>query len=118
MLNDTFQKGMEGESSSYLMHFKKEDGEVLTLSVNTTPIKKDSVVTGLVSFAKDITVDLQLQKKIQSYKKLFEDSKNEIYFFHIDSFKFFDVNKAALNNLGFTENEMVESDHSGTEDDK
>ena len=106
MLNDTFQKGMEGESSSYLMHFKKEDGEVLTLSVNTTPIKKDSVVTGLVSFAKDITVDLQLQKKIQSYKKLFEDSKNEIYFFHIDSFKFFDVNKAALNNLGFTENEM------------
>ncbi len=106
MIMDVFQKGLEGASSSYLMHFKKENGEVLALSVNTTPIKKDNEIKELVNFARDITVDLQLQEKIQSYQKLFEDSRNEIYFFHIDTYKFFDVNKAALDNLGFTEDEM------------
>ncbi len=106
MIMDVFHKGLEGTPSSYLMHLEKENGEVHTLSVNTAPSKKDNVVTGLVSFAKDITEDVLLQKKVESYQKLFQESINEIYFFHIDSFKFFDVNKAALQNLGFTADEL------------
>lgn len=106
MILEVFQNGLEGISRSYLMQIKKENGEVLTLSVNTAPIRTDNAVTGLASFAKDITVDLGLQEKIQSYQKLFEDSNNEIYFFDVDSYKFLEVNKAALENLGFTEEEI------------
>ncbi len=47
-------------------------------------------------------------EKIKNYQELFEESVNEIYIFDAKSYKFSEVNRSALNNLGYTQDEIKE----------
>jgi PAS domain S-box-containing protein len=50
----------------------------------------------------------EIEKNIERYEKLVSDSYNEIYTFDTVSYKFIYLNKSALNNLGYTMEEMIE----------
>ncbi|MDI6604008.1 MAG: PAS domain S-box protein [Thermoanaerobacteraceae bacterium] len=56
----------------------------------------------------DITEELKARKNLEFYKKLFEDSLNEIYIFHSKTLKFIEVNRGSRENLGYTEEEFEE----------
>lgn len=56
----------------------------------------------------DITKEWKAKKDLEFYKKLFEDSLNEIYIFHSQSLKFIAVNHGARENLGYNEEEFKE----------
>jgi diguanylate cyclase (GGDEF)-like protein/PAS domain S-box-containing protein len=56
----------------------------------------------------DITEELKARENLEFYKKLFEDSLNEIYIFHSKTLKFIEVNRGSMENLGYTEEEFEE----------
>ncbi len=56
----------------------------------------------------DITEEWEVKRKLEFYKKLFEESLNEIYIFHSDTYKIMDVNKGAIKNLGYSKEEFTE----------
>lgn len=56
----------------------------------------------------DITEEWEIKRKLEFYKRLFEESLNEIYIFHSDTYKIIDVNKGAIKNLGYSKEEFTE----------
>ena len=54
----------------------------------------------------DITDRKVKEENILLYNKLFSESTNEIYLIDTETYKFIDVNKSALRNLGYSEKEM------------
>lgn len=70
-------------------------------------------ITHFQGIVLDITDKISTEKEkeetyeeVQNYKELFEESVNEIYIFDAKSYKFSEVNKSALNNLGYTHDEI------------
>jgi PAS domain S-box-containing protein len=70
LIEDIFQRGLEGESSTYELKFKKEDDNLLTISVTTAPIFKEGEITGLVSFGRDITEEKKLKARLLLSQKM------------------------------------------------
>lgn len=56
----------------------------------------------------DITESKRAEAKIRRLSKIVEDSLNEIYLFDTSTYKFIDVNKAALDNLGYNFDELIQ----------
>ncbi len=65
-----FQKCLKGESLRYEFRFKKQDGSILTFSVNTAPIFKNGDVNGIVSFGRDITEQQKLESQLLQTQKM------------------------------------------------
>ena len=75
-LQEVYVNGMNGLSDTYEFRLKIADGRVMTFSVNTAPIVIDEVVTGLVSFARDITQQKEGELKlIDALEKAEESDK-------------------------------------------
>ena len=71
-----FMETLKGKSQHYEVRIHDSTRtKIITLSVNTTPIKKDGKVIGTVSFGRDITENKQIEKKIQ-------EKMNELQLFY------------------------------------
>ncbi|MEI6139068.1 MAG: PAS domain S-box protein, partial [Mariniphaga sp.] len=106
MILDIFQKGINGISCNYNLRFKKKDGSVLTISTNTSPIFNSEKVVGIVSFGRDITEKIEIEKKVKLLAHSLEgisecvsitDNKDYIIY----------INEAFLRTYGYTENELI-----------
>ncbi|NOR88152.1 MAG: PAS domain S-box protein, partial [Bacteroidales bacterium] len=64
-------KGLKGISSSYELRLKIADGRILRLAVNTAPIFDKGKVTGLFSFARDITEQWEAKKALSESEERF-----------------------------------------------
>ncbi|PKP51390.1 MAG: hypothetical protein CVT92_12895 [Bacteroidetes bacterium HGW-Bacteroidetes-1] len=63
-INDVFRKTISGNTESYELHLKVSSGKILVLSVNTAPIYTGNEITGIVSFARDITQQKEAEEKL------------------------------------------------------
>jgi len=63
MIKEVFQKSIKGESLQYELRFKKQNQELLTISVNTAPIFKNGKVNEILSFGRDITEQKNSEKE-------------------------------------------------------
>lgn len=71
MVNEVFQKTLSGESQQYLVKIYDKKDEILFLSVNTAPIYEKDRIVGTVSFGRDITAQLQVERKLEkSFERL------------------------------------------------
>ena len=70
MINDVFQKTINGRTVQYELRLKQHEGKILTVSVNTAPILKNGEITGIVSFGRDITEQRKLEIRMQQSQKL------------------------------------------------
>lgn len=88
LLMDVFTKGMNGISSTYEFNLRIKDGRVLTFSVKTAPIKVNNKVTGVFSFARDITrqkeIELALVESEMKYRTIFENVQDVFYEVNLD----------------------------------
>ena len=75
MLQEVMIKAIKGISSSYEFQLKIVDGSFLILSVNTAPMFIDGVVTGMFSFARDITQQKQDERQIKNALVKAEESE-------------------------------------------
>ncbi len=70
MVGKVFKDTLAGNSNHYEVKIHTVTGEKnLTLSVNTTPIFKDSKVTGTVSFGRDITKQKAIENELKKTNK-------------------------------------------------
>ena len=87
-ITDVFSRNLAGEPCNYELHFKKTDGELLTLAVNTSPIIVSGKVDGIVSFARDITKQKQSEIKLKNtlwrYQALLEAIPDMMFLFDKD----------------------------------
>ncbi len=75
MIMDIFKRGIEGEPVQYELRFRKQNNELLTISVNTAPLKKDGEIIGLVSFGRDITEQKRFEKERANLAKQLQQAQ-------------------------------------------
>ncbi len=75
ILEDVIDKALKGTASSYEFQLKIANGSYIILSVNTAPMVFDNVVTGMFSFARDITQQKQDEQKIKNALVKAEESE-------------------------------------------
>ncbi|WP_405207995.1 PAS domain S-box protein [Aquimarina sp. LLG6339-5] len=62
--------------------------------------------TFVMALVMDITVRKKAEQELKHWATIFDESLNEIFIFDTESLKFIDVNQGALNNIGYTLDEL------------
>jgi PAS domain S-box-containing protein len=73
-MNIVFSNLMQGKIVKYELRFKKSDGTILTLDVNSSPIYVSGNVNGVVSFARDVTEQKRVERELIMAKEKAEES--------------------------------------------
>ena len=106
-----FEKLMNGDienSENYENSVKTRIGEIKTILWHNTILKNlEGRIIGTLSSGNDITEIKQTESKLKGLSTIVEHSLNEIYVFNRIDLKFMYVNSGALNNIGFTKDEML-----------
>jgi len=85
----------------------RKDGTIVDLSVSAAPVlDAQGAVVGTVSVMLDITERKRIQREQRILGETLAASLNEIYLFDSETLKFRYVNQAALDNLGYTLEQM------------
>jgi len=86
----------------------RKDGTLADLSVHAKFLHDETgQPNAIIGVSRDITDQKKALKEIQRYKLIFEQSLNEIYIFDAKTLKFMYVNQAAINNLGYSIEELI-----------
>ncbi len=65
-----FKKTLAGKPQSYRVRVYKKDGGIFILSVNTAPIFEKGKAVGTISFGRDITERVEMERKISAIYEL------------------------------------------------
>ncbi|MFH0842183.1 MAG: PAS domain S-box protein [Bacteroidota bacterium] len=89
-------------------YVKTKNGELKTILWYNTLLKDlTGKITGTISSGTDITERKYVESRLRGLTAVVENSLNEIYIFSAESLKFVFVNQGALNNLGFSIDEIL-----------
>lgn len=99
-LNGVFDK------ESILIEIKHANGKNIFLEAIENPIIKNNLVIGIQGVARDITQQKKLEQERYQLLNIIENSINEIYVFDSFTLKFEYVNQGALNNIGYSLEEI------------
>jgi PAS domain S-box-containing protein len=85
----------------------RKDGTLADLSVHVKFLRDEiGTPNAIIGISRDITEQKKALREIQRYKLIFEQSINEIYIFDAKTLTFTYVNDAAINNLGYSFEEL------------
>ncbi|MEW6527598.1 MAG: PAS domain S-box protein [Spirochaetota bacterium] len=85
----------------------RKDGTLADLSVHVKFLRDETgTPNAIIGISRDITEQKKSLREIQRYKLIFEQSINEIYIFDANTLAFTYVNQAAINNLGYSFEEL------------
>lgn len=112
---------------NYEVNFKTKDNNKIPMLLSCSVMKKSNCLynglvsdcpeykkngkncekfQGIVIVAKDITKRKRMEERITYFSSIFENSLNEIYLFKADTLKYYQVNSAAQQNIGYTMEEL------------
>ena len=77
------------------------------LEISMNPILLDDQVVGVSVFSKNISKEKYAINDVLRYNNIFENLLNEIYLFEVHTLKFLGANKAAIDNIGYSAEELV-----------
>ena len=99
---------LRGESvkETIFIEITHANGNNILLEVYENPIIKENKVVGLQGIARDITEQRKLEQERFQLLSILENSLNEIYVFDSSTLKFEYANHGALQNIGYTLEEM------------
>ena len=108
---DLFTELHNGKIEYYTIEkrYLHKSGEIVwgELTVSLVRDDKGEMLFG-IGMIIDITDRKRAQERIARFGHIFEESLNEIYMFDAESLKFKQINNAALNNLGYSIEELHE----------
>ncbi|HDS59839.1 MAG TPA: PAS domain S-box protein [Thermoplasmatales archaeon] len=102
-VQQAFARALEGESTTYRARIYDRHGNVLTLEVNTAPIRKDHHIVGTVSFGRNVT---ERQRVEEQYRILFENTGTAMVVINADT-TVAEVNSQFERMLGYAGEEVV-----------
>ncbi|WP_425639425.1 PAS domain S-box protein [Algoriphagus yeomjeoni] len=100
-LEENLKKVIETKESIRFEYYHKLSNKWFQENIYPTP-------SGLSLYFQDITERKEAERERNSLQLTLENSLNEIYVFDSETKKFIYVNKGALDNLGYTEDEIKE----------
>jgi PAS domain S-box-containing protein len=107
---NAFQKYINGESDEYKIEFRQKTAKgdwIWIFSVgNIVEYDEEGNPLRMLGTHTNVTHSKNAEHETMLFSRIFEDSLNEIYIFEANTFKFRQVNHAALNNLGFSMEEL------------
>ena len=83
----------------------KKSGDTFPVEVGLNPFNIYGA-KHVIALVTDITARKNAEQDLVHWAKIFDESLNEIYIFDSNTLKFIDVNRGALNNIGYTLNEL------------
>jgi PAS domain S-box-containing protein len=111
--NETMEKIRKGEGvNRYETERIKKDGKVIYVSLTISPVK-DSLgnIIGASKISRDITerkkAEDLLIKSEKQYRNLFENNPMPMWVIDLTTFKFLDVNEAAISHYGYSREEFL-----------
>jgi PAS domain S-box-containing protein len=97
-----YEKVMKENKASAVVPYSAKSGENRRWNVTTVKISPKRSI----GFVEDITEEYIARNRLRLMSEIFDQSVNEIYLFETSGFYFRYVNKAAVNNVGYTAQEM------------
>ncbi len=88
------------------VEIKHAAGNNILLEIYENPIYRNNALVGLQGIAHDITERVRLEKERIYLQEIIQKSLNEIYIFDADTLKFEFANRGAVQNLGYTVEEL------------
>ena len=96
-----------GESCLVTLRNYKKDGTLFYNDLYITPItNKRGVVTNFIGVQNDVTERVRAEEARNHLATIFDESLNEIYVFDAESLLFLNVNRGALENIGYKISEL------------
>lgn len=98
-----------GDAWSGEMTIRKRDGSPVFARGSVAALRDASGdITGAVLVSEDASRLRSSQGAIARFGRLLDQSPNEIYVFDADTLRFLQVNRGAIENLGYSEDELLE----------
>ena len=86
---------------------KKKNGDIFWERASISAIKSaDGNIINFVGIKEDVTEQRQAQKLSSRFGRIVDESLNEIYVFDANTLKFIQVNRGAIENLGYSIDEL------------
>ncbi|MDY2587926.1 sensor histidine kinase [Winogradskyella aquimaris] len=96
-----------GEGCLATLRNYKKDGTLFYNDLYITPItNRRGIVTHFIGVQNDVTERIRAQEEKHHLATIFNESLNEIYVFDAETLKFININRGALNNIGYTIEEL------------
>ncbi|NOQ24201.1 MAG: PAS domain S-box protein [Bacteroidales bacterium] len=86
--------------------WRRKDDQIIDILFRASLIDKDDLTKGITFTATDITEKKKNEADIKRLNFAIENSNNEVYIFDAATLKYTYVNNGAINNLGFTFEEL------------
>ncbi len=102
-----FQRIIAGENlGSIETAFVSKAGETVMVEGSSSCLIQDGKPVATRGIFQNITDRKQSEEKAKRFKRVIEDSLNEIYIFDADTLRFIEVNRGARKNLGYSAEEL------------
>lgn len=77
-IDNIFHRTLAGESCKYQLRLRKNDNDIMYLSVNSSPIFVNAKVEGIINFGRDITarkqIEAELERNRQELKAIYDNA--------------------------------------------
>lgn len=96
-----------GEGCLATLRNYKKDGTLFYNDLYITPItNRRGIVTHFIGVQNDVTERIRAEEEKHHLATIFNESLNEIYVFDAETLKFININRGALNNIGYSIEEL------------
>ncbi|MCA0133387.1 sensor histidine kinase [Winogradskyella alexanderae] len=96
-----------GKSCLVTLRNYRKDGTLFWNDLYVTPITNEKgIITNFIGIQNDVTERVKAEEERNHLAAIFNESLNEIYVFDANTLLFISANTGALNNLGYTQDEL------------
>lgn len=95
-----------GKWSGEVLQRKRDGTKFYVFSTVTAVRDANGTLIGALAINRDVTERKQAEQMESFFAQIFDESFNEIYIFHADTYQFIHVNRAARDNVGYSMDEL------------
>lgn len=108
-IKERYDRRMKGSKEPEEFEYKgrRKDGTEIWIECRVSTLIENGKITGTQSLERDITARKKSEEEKEQLLNVIQSSLNEIYMFAPDTLQFVYLNKGALNNLGYSMEEII-----------
>jgi len=104
-IKNEMKKVYSKEKGFFQFKHRTANGQIKDVEVYSGTIEYNNRIV-LFSIIHDISERIKTEKQIQNLSSILHESLNEIYIFSVDDLKFIEANKGAIENIGYSIEEL------------